>query len=180
MNLWYLDDGSFVGQRSTIASMLEMVRSKEPSYGLHLNISKCEVFWPTEDPTFPEFPSTMERVAQTNGGAELLGSPVWGSNDFFKNCFSKRIDKIWECQQNLQSLENPQVELHLLISCLSLCKINHLLRTVPHDKATSQLRRFDVNLRKSLEEIPNCSLSENSWKQATLPIRLGGLGLREA
>ena len=91
MNLWYLDDGSFVGQRSTIASMLEMVRSKGPSYGLQLNMSKCEVFWPTGDPTFPEFPSTIERVAQTNGGAELLGSPVWGSNDFFQNCFSKRI-----------------------------------------------------------------------------------------
>ena len=78
MNLWYLDDGSFVGQRSTIASMLEMVRSKGPSYGLQLNMSKCEVFWSTGDPTFPEFPPTIERVAQTNGGAELLGSPVWG------------------------------------------------------------------------------------------------------
>ena len=97
MNLWYLDDGSFVGQRSTIASMLDMVRSKGPSYVLQLNMSKCEVFWPTGDPTFPEFPSTIERVAQTNEGAELLGSPVWGSNDFFQNCFSKRIDKIWEC-----------------------------------------------------------------------------------
>ena len=109
-----------------------------------------------------------------------MGSPVCESNDFFQNCYSKRIDKIWECQQNLQSLENPQVELHLLRSCLSLCKINHLLRTVPPNKATSQLRCFDVNLRKSLEGIANCSLSENSWKQATLPIRLGGLGLREA
>ncbi len=76
MNLWYLDDGSFVGQRSTIASMLEMVRLKGPSYGLQLNMSKCDVFWPTEDPTFPEFPSTIERIDQTNGGVELLGSPV--------------------------------------------------------------------------------------------------------
>ena len=174
MNLWYLDDRSFVGQRSTIASMLEIVRSKGPSYGLQLNMSKCEDFWPTGDPTFPEFPSTIERVAQTNGGAELLGSPVWGSNDFFKNCFSKRIDKIWECQQNLQSLENPQVELQLLRSCLSLCKINHLLRNVPPDKATSQLRRFDVNLRKSL-------LSFRKFVETGhTVIRLGGLGLRVA
>ena len=180
MNLWYLDDGSFVGQRYTIASMLEIVTSKGPSYGLQLNMFKCEVFWPTGDPTFPEFPSTIERVAQTNGGAELLGSLVWGSNDFFHNGFSKRIDNIWECQQNLQSYGNPQVELHLLRSCFSLCKINHLFRTVPPDKATSQLRRFDVSLRMILKTIANCSLSENSWKQATLPIRLGGLGLREA
>ena len=153
MNLWYLDDGFFVGQRSTIASRLEMVRSKDPSYGLQLSMSKCEVFWPTGDPKFPQFLPTIKRVAQTNGGAELLGSPVRGWNDFFQNCFSKRIDKIWECRQNLQSLENPQVVLHLLRSCLSLCKINHLLRTVPFDKTTSQLRRLDVNLRKSLEGI---------------------------
>ena len=37
-----------------------------------------------------------------------------------------------------------------------------------------------IYIRKSLEGIANCSLSENSWKQATLPIRLGGLRLREA
>ena len=44
--VWYLDDGSFVGQRSAVASLLELVKSKSPDYGLEINMSKCEVFWP--------------------------------------------------------------------------------------------------------------------------------------
>ena len=118
-------------------------------------------------PSFPEFPSSIERVALTKGGAELLGSPVWGSEQFFQDCFSKCIEKIWQCQQELQSLENPQTELHLLRSWLSLCKINHLLRTVPPDKVPTQLQLFDHNLHRSLEGIVNCSISESSWLQAT-------------
>ena len=70
--------------------------------------------------------------------------------------------------------------MHLLRSCLSLCKINHLLRTVPSDKIPPQLQQFDINMQKTLKRIINCSISESSWHQATLPIRLGGLGLREA
>ena len=71
-------------------------------------------------------------------------------------------------------------ELYHHLQCLSLCKINHLLRTVPPDKVPTQLQLFDHNLHRSLEGIVNCSVSESSWLQATLPIRLVGLGLREA
>ena len=84
------------------------------------------------------------------------------------------------CQQHLSDFEDPQVELHLLRSCLSICKVNHLLRSVPPDRAKDQLYRFDHGLRHSLETIINSSLSDTSWKLSTLPIRLGGLGLREA
>ena len=122
----------------------------------------------------------MERVVDTKGDADFLGSPLWGSEDFFNTSLSTRIDKIWESQQRLQDIEDPQVELLLLRSCLSLCKLNHILRTVPSDRVLGQLQPFDINLRKTLESIVDCSLSESSWQQATLPIRLGGLGLREA
>ena len=55
-----------------------------------------------------------------------------------------------------------------------------IIWTVPPDRVLGQLQPFDINLRKTLESIIDCSLSESSWQQATLPIRLGGLGLREA
>ena len=60
-------------------------------------MSKCEVFWPSGDPSFAEFPSTIERVAliKAKAGAELMGSPVWGSEHFFRDCFSKRLKKIY-------------------------------------------------------------------------------------
>ena len=38
--------------------------------------------------------------------------------------------------------------------------------------------RYEVLLRTSLEKILNITLTENSWTQATLPTKRGGLGIR--
>ena len=70
--------------------------------------------------------------------------------------------------------------MHLLRSCLSLCKLNHLLRTTPPAVAQIQLERFDSGQRQCLQMILGSSISDQSWIQATLPMRMGGLGLREA
>ena len=70
--------------------------------------------------------------------------------------------------------------MHLLRSCLSLCKINHLVRTVPKSLVTDELLLFDEGLRSALSDILKTSISDLAWKQAVLPLRLGGLGLREA
>ena len=86
----------------------------------------------------------------------------------------RNVLRVLECQQLLSNLGNSQVELHLLRSCLSLCKINHLIRTVPSDVIGSQLSRFDAGLRSSLESVIHSSVPDLSWKQATLPVRLGG------
>ena len=109
-----------------------------------------------------------------------MGSPIWGTKSFFDSSCGKRIDKVLNCQNHLQDLQDPQVELHLLRSCLGICKVNHLLRLVPCDRFSLQLSRFDCGLRSCLERISHSSLSDMAWSQATLPIRLGGLGIREA
>ena len=45
-------------------------------------------------------------------------------------------------QDSIAILEGPQVELHLLCSCLGSCKVIHLLRTVPLNVLWSFLRAF--------------------------------------
>ena len=45
---------------------------------------------------------------------------------------------------------------------------------------TQQLSRFDHGVRRCLENTFNSSMSDTCWKQATLPVRLGGLDLSEA
>ena len=67
--------------------------------------------------------------------------------------------------------------LHLLQSCLSVCKINHLLRTVSSDKTIQYLLEFDASLRKCVESIANSSITDSFWSQTMLSIHLGGLGL---
>ena len=91
------------------------------------------------------------------------------------------VDRVSVLQARLRDLEDPLVELLLLRSCLGVCKLNHLLRTIPPGSVGSELLLFDDNLRCCLSSICHASISDQAWLQATLPCSLsGGLGLREA
>ena len=152
-----------------------------PSFGLYPNLSKCEILWPSGNQSFPEFPSSVTCISLLQEEeAAFLGSPVWGSSDYFLSFVGKAVDKVASLQDRLGGLGNPQVELHLLRSCLGVCKLNHLLRTISPNCVISQLERFDYNLRSALGRICKSSISDLSWLQATLPCSMGGLGLREA
>ena len=81
-SVWYLDDGTFIGPRSSMVSLVDSFQQLGSTLGLHLNLSKCEIFWPTGDQSFPEFPPEMCRLSISDGGVDLLGSPILGSEDF--------------------------------------------------------------------------------------------------
>ena len=139
------------------------------------------MFWPSEDQEFPSFPPAVHCLCVSSNGVELLGSPIFGSHEFFDNFFKSRIDKVLDAQDRLPDLDNPQIPLHLLRSCLNLSKLNHLLRTVSPGSADSQLGRFDCGLlRQALGNITQVSILDAAWLQSSLPIRFGGLGLRVA
>ena len=176
--LWYLDDGILVGTPSALSSFLDDLQLQGPSYGLHPNLSKCEVFWPSGDQSFTDFPPAVKRVVFPQaGGIDFLGSPIWGSPEFLSVFVGSVVDRVSALQERLRDLGDPQVELHLLRSCLGVCKLSHLLRTIPPGCVDSELLRFDDNLRCSLSSICNAFISDQSWLQATLPCSLGGLGL---
>ena len=141
---------------------------------------KCEIFWPSVNQTFPEIDSDVRRVHTSVYGGELLGSPIVGPEDFFIKYFCSRVDKVLEAQSILPELENLQVASHLLWSYLCVCKLNHLLQTIPGHTIIEQLSRFDSGMRHSLCQITNSSISDPAWMQATLPLRFGNLGLRSA
>lgn len=134
---------------------------------------KCEIYWPSGDPNFPEFPPEIRRPKD---GITLL---VWGSTDFIATQVNDVINKAVEMQDKILDLDDPQVEMHLLRSCLGACKVNHLLRTVPKCNLTDQIHHFDKSLRSSLGRIIHSTIPDASWEQASLPFRLGGLSIRK-
>ena len=94
---------------------------------------------------------------------------------------AKRVEKVLSCQEHLD-IKDPQVELHLLRSCLGLCKINHILRTV--------LYHLIESTRKCTSLILVCAIAWNRYptrsflivlggKQPCLLVYVHGLGLRE-
>ena len=82
------------------------------------------------------------------------------------------IDKALTTQSIISTLEDPQVALHLLRSCLGVGKINHILHTVPLHYISSQLARFDDHLCLSLSNIAHSPISNMAWQQASLPFAL--------
>lgn len=127
LQMQFLDDDTFVGPCTSISTLLSKIPSYGPDHSLILNCSKHKVFWPFGDQSFPEFPSEVCRPNLKTGSIKFLGCPLCGSHDLFDSSLSKCIDKVLECQDLLSDLENPQVELQLLQSCVSLCKVNHSL-----------------------------------------------------
>ena len=170
-----------IGSRPALAIFLDSLQHHGPGFGLCPNLSKCEVFWPSGNQGFSEFPSSVWRVILSDSsGPVFLGSPIWGPPGVFAAFVDSIIERVSVLQGRLRDLDNPQVELHLLRSCLGVCKLNHLLHTVSPDSILPQLQLFDSNLRHSLSCICNSSVSDQAWHQATLPLSLGGLGLCEA
>ena len=51
-HLRYLDDGTFISLKSSLLQLLDTFTSHAPQFGLHLNLSKCELFWPSGDQTW--------------------------------------------------------------------------------------------------------------------------------
>ena len=128
-HLWYLDDGTLIGGRTQVLQYYQDIVSLGPSLGLHLNPGKCEIYWPSGDQSFSRF---SEDIVRLRDGVSILGSPLFGTPSYMASKVADVVEKVGCLQEKLLLLEDPQVELHLLRSCLSVCKVNHLLQTVPH------------------------------------------------
>ena len=71
------------------------------------------------------------------------------------------------------------MQFSLLRVCLDACKVNDLLRACYLTAAPEEAARLTRVLRDTLGGILGSPPSENQWRQATLPTRLGGLGLKD-
>ena len=112
-----------------LSSFLDVLQLQGPSYGLHPNLSKCEVFWHSGDQPFVDFSPAVEHVDPSQAGdIDFLGSPI---PEFLSTFVGSVVDRVSVLQTRLRDLEDPQVKLLLLHSCLGVYKLNHLLGTIP-------------------------------------------------
>ena len=143
-----------VSQRHLLCSHNNLV--PWPFCGLLLNKSKSLLFVPA-DATLPDH-VLPPGVPTTNGGFELLGSPV-GPPSFCESSLCRRVSKIQDMLVNLQDLHDSQMETTLLRSCLSLPKIAFALRTCAPDFIQPALAAFDNTMREALSDLAGGPLS---------------------
>ena len=92
--MWYLDDGIFARTRSAVAELLELFWECGPSFVLTLNLKKCEVFWPSGDSAFGDFPPEVGHPLQVSDGVELLGAPIFGGDQYYGDLTATLFDKV--------------------------------------------------------------------------------------
>lgn len=182
LNLWYLDDGSLGGDVNTVFQDLENLINKFGSIGLDLNFSKCELFItdlvPSDkrDQIINKFNSLAPNIKiLSNESLRLLGAPIL--KDSFLVYINEQCSKFEEVSDRLLKIHS-HIAFHIIRFCLFIPKLTYVLRCCPlWDQ--SALLTLDEIVRNILTQILNCSLSDKSWCQASLPIRFGGIGIRK-
>ena len=107
-----------------------------------------------------------------------MGVPV-GSPGFITSHNDRISDKLQECLERVSLLADSFSSFHILRSCLSACKVNHLLRALPYEHGNSLAASTKLKLVDSLTSLVGAPVSFSQWGLAALPVRLGGLGLHD-
>ena len=80
-NKWYMDDGGIVGDVELLTKAWNLIKSRGPERGLHLNASKCEWSWLDPDCKLP-CPIKIDGVPESGQAGPSLrdsdaGSSTW-------------------------------------------------------------------------------------------------------
>ena len=174
----YLDDVSVGGPVEDVLHDLDIIKSAE-ELGLSLNNSKSEII--CHDVTTRE---TLTRalpgaVVVNPESACLLGSPL-GDVSSIDICLDDKIQALSIMGARFTHLSAHDA-LILLCHSFAIPKLRYLLRTAPCF-LSNRLEEYDSILRSITSSVTNTPLAQDeaAWIQASLPVKMGGLGVRRA
>ena len=177
--LLYLDDGTLGGSVEDLNHDLEVVMQVGELIGLSLNSGKSEAICGSEETTAP-FASLLPNAKHVNpSDASLLGSSV-GNISSINNILEEKTALLKKMGDRLVHLSSHDAIL-LLKHSFAIPKLLYNLRTSPCFLSPA-LEVYDKTLRSIVSGITNIHFEESdpAWLQATLPVKLGGLGVRSA
>ena len=122
LNAWFLDDGTLCGRLDKLAKALEILQTEGPGIGLQLSLSKSVLWKPPGAQAPVELPGSLGQLTMSvEGGVPLLGGPV-GSPTFCQQTVKERVTTLTDMLNALSTLDDSQVEYHLLRSCFGFPK----------------------------------------------------------
>jgi hypothetical protein len=176
--VWYLDDGVLYGPPEIVEQALRLLELRLRDKGLILNRLKCELY-KGQAVLAKKLEDLIPHPEETDEWC-YLGVPVSEETDLSVAKIQKRTEAVL---RGVAELGNtfPAQALQLLRLCASACKVEFALQALPQSPVTSSLATScALGMRKALSAILRVdSLSDAAWTQATLPLRRGGLGLRD-
>ena len=191
---WYLDDGTIVGPPKAVFEYLGRLQVALAGVGLCLNPAKCQFWGPgiqAAGDMVPQYPEgiPLDHPGRAipvlpfveNSGLTLLGVPIDfpGSSHHTRRHWAATVDATVALLERLQLFPDSQVQHALLRYCLDACRVVHLQRSTVIAKAGDAPQRLSDALRTAVEDLVGMGTPDVAWMQATLPLRLGGLGIRD-
>ena len=171
----YLDDLTLGGDPGVVEADVDTIEGECSRLGLNLNRKKCEIIASDLDFNDSNRSSLQQFARVSPSSAMLLGAPL-SSAEALLLAFDARIAELKTALDRLQLIAR-QDALLILRSSLGSPRLMHLLRCTPcHDHP--RLEVYDELLRRGIERILNISVTDDQWIQASLPIKMGGLGIR--
>ncbi|XP_065318858.1 uncharacterized protein LOC135926853 [Gordionus sp. m RMFG-2023] len=171
LHTWYIDDGIFCGSPHEVAKAIAIINTHSAAIGLSLNEQKTEIC-----PLHCSIPFTHNFLTTELSSLTHLGSPVGGMqsiNHFFTNASSSLLHF-----KNISKFLPRHQAFFLLKNFYYIPKILYALRSTSIFKFPDSLKSFETSVKSLAEEILNLRFNHNSWLQASLPCKLGGIGLR--
>ena len=191
---WYLDDGTIVGTPREVFDYLGRLQVALSNVGLNLNLGKCCLWGPgvqtTCDPV-PRYPDgvPLDHPCRAipvhpfvpNSGITLLGVPIDhpGSSCRTASHWAATVEKSKQLLDRLRQFPDGQIQHSLLRYCLDACRVVHLHRSTIFSRAGDAPGHLRDALRIAAEDLVGMGIADATWSQVTLPLRLGGLGLRD-
>ena len=168
----FMDDITIGGPEPLVANDVKHINTIGATIGLNLNFIKCEQINKLNA-------LTSEPIGQfshcTISNATLLGAPfVPGSA--MDSALGKKLDELKRASDRLQLISAHDALILLRASC-SAPKLMHFMRSSPCASHTL-LSDIDNSLRMTLSMITNVNITDEQWRQASLPVKAGGIGVR--
>lgn len=181
-NVWYLDDGTLIGDWETVFEDFGQIISDSSKIGLNINFNKCELFpiFSKSDvflhdnlSKFTKISTAIKIIDEDN--LNLLGCPL--SLNSLRKDFEFKISTLDRFSKKCNLLSS-HIAFFLLKNSLSIPRMIHLLRCAPCWKIPDLTLKYDLLLKNICENITNCNFDERSWFISNFPVRFGGLGIR--
>ena len=175
LTLSYLDDITIGDTAEICLRDFLQLEAAARRLGLEMNRKKCEVIGHT-DATRALFAEHGVSLPETSRETViLLGSPL-SAGQHLDSILVEKMEDLRRLTRRLEFMEAHD-SLFLLRNVLAAPRLMYLLRTAPCTDSPV-LPQYDAVLRDSLSVVINVDLDDDRWRQASLPVRWGGLGVR--
>jgi hypothetical protein len=172
----YLDDIAIGDSTETLASDFSDLKSKAAIKGLTLSLNKCEQIY-NSDVSKEMLAANNVTVPETKSSdAIMLGAPIMAGDFLDKTLFSK-LEDLKRLALRL-SFMPAHDSLYLLKNIMAAPRLMFLLRASPCFRSPV-LEQIDFLIRETTTKCLNIDINEKCWRQASLPVRWGGLGIRD-